>query len=62
MNCPYWQGADGGGGQCGFAGRLLTIVTKSVTDAKVTLLVEKNILNPEQRTLGVHHSRVVRRL
>ena len=60
MNCPYWQGADGGGGQCGLAGKLVAIVTKSVT-ARVTLLVEI-ILDPEQRTLGVHHSRVVRRL
>lgn len=68
MNCPYWQGAVGGGGQCGglVAGRLLaTVISKNVT-ARVALVlvvdVVEIILDPEQKTLGVHHSRVLRHL
>ena len=45
------------------AGRLLTIVSNNVTVARVALLVVvESILGPEQTTLGVHHSRVLRRL
>ena len=58
MNCPYWQAADGGGGQWGVAGRLVTIVMKSVTQRTSVEI----ILDPELRTLGVHHSRVAQRL
>ena len=63
MNCPYWQGAVGGGGQWGLvAGKLLTTVRKNVTARVVLLVVVEIILDSEQTTLGVHHSRVLRRL
>ena len=58
MNCPYWQAAEGGGGQWGVAGKLVTIVMKSVTQRTSVEI----ILDPELRTLGVHHSRVAQRL